>query len=328
MNVEAIFRALADPTRLRIVRLLGSMELAVGELAQVLGQSQPRVSRHIGILCDAGLAERRREGSWVFLRAPNAPASGSPLAGSVARLLEAAEREDPLFARQCQEDRRKLSAIRTAREKTAEGYFARHADDWDDLRSLHSSDGIVEEALIAALGDKPLGCLLDIGTGTGRMAELFAPRADRIVALDKSLEMLRIARAKLQHLPAEAVELVQGDFLDLPFPADHFDTILLHQVLHFALEPELALTEASRVIKPGGRIAIVDFAAHDREELRERHAHARLGFSDKQVRQLLRDAGFKPSPPHALDEGELVVKIWVGKSSSGRAGELQQEKRA
>ena len=328
MNVEAIFRALADPTRLRIVRLLGSMELAVGELAQVLGQSQPRVSRHIGILCDAGLAERRREGSWVFLRAPNAPASASPLAGPVTRLLEAAEREDSLFAQQCKEDRRKLSAIRSAREKTAEGYFARHADDWDDLRSLHSSDGIVEEALIAALGEEPLGCLLDIGTGTGRMAELFAPRADRIVALDKSLEMLRIARAKLQHLPAESVELVQGDFLDLPFPADHFDTILLHQVLHFALEPELALTEASRVIKPGGRIAIVDFAAHDREELRERHAHARLGFSDKQVKQLLRDAGFKPSPPHALDEGELVVKIWVGNSGASRPSEVQQEKRA
>ena len=130
MSVEAIFRALADPTRLRIVRLLGAMELAVGELAQVLGQSQPRVSRHIGILCDAGLAERRREGSWVFLRAPSVPDNISPLAGAIARLLAAAEREDAQFASQCEEDRRKLSAIRAAREKTAEGYFARHAEDW------------------------------------------------------------------------------------------------------------------------------------------------------------------------------------------------------
>ncbi|HAU22479.1 MAG TPA: ArsR family transcriptional regulator [Erythrobacter sp.] len=328
MNVEAIFRALADPTRLRMVQLLGAMELAVGELAQVLGQSQPRVSRHISILCDAGLAERRREGSWVFLRAPSAPDSASPLAGAVARLLAAAEREDALFARQCEEDRRKLSAIRAAREKTAEGYFARHAEDWDELRSMHSPDGTVEGALIAALGDEPLGCLLDIGTGTGRMAELFAPRAERIVALDKSLEMLRIARAKLQHLPAESVELVQGDFLDLPFPSDHFDTILLHQVLHFAQEPALALTEASRVIKPGGRIAIVDFAAHDREELRERHAHARLGFSDTQLRQMLRAAGFRLVPPVALDEGELVVKIWVGQSAPGARSEAKKEKRA
>jgi ArsR family transcriptional regulator len=328
MNIEAIFRALADPTRLRIVRLLGSMELAVGELAQVLGQSQPRVSRHIGILCDAGLAERRREGSWVFLRAPSGPDSVSPLVGAVARLLAAAEREDTQFAQQCDEDRRKLSAIRSAREKTAEGYFARHADDWDELRSLHSPDGMVEEALVEALGEEPLGCLLDIGTGTGRMAELFAPRADRIVALDKSLEMLRIARAKLQHLPTETVELVQGDFLDLPFPADQFDTILLHQVLHFAQEPELALAEASRVIKPGGRIAIIDFAAHDREELRERHAHARLGFSDAQLKQLLRDAGFKSLQPHALDEGELVVKIWVGQSRGSTQSETRQEKRA
>ena len=193
---------------------------------------------------------------------------------------------------------------------------------------MHSPDRLVEEALIAGLGEESLGNLLDIGTGTGRMAELFAPKADRIVALDKSLEMLRIARAKLQHLPAESVELVQGDFLDLPFPADHFDTILLHQVLHFAQEPELALSEAGRVMKPGGRIAIVDFATHDREELRERHAHARLGFSDKQIRQMLRDAGFKPATPQALEEGELVVKIWVGQNGTKTPSEAQQEKRA
>ena len=325
MNVDAIFKALADPTRLRIVRLLGTMELAVGELAQVLGQSQPRVSRHVGILCDAGLAERRREGSWVFLRALTGADNASPLIDAVAHMLATAEREDAAFTKQCEEDRRKLIAIRSKREETAENYFVRHAKEWDDLRRMHSPDRLVEQQLVEALGASPLGRLLDIGTGTGRMAELFAPRAEHIVALDKNLEMLRIARAKLQHLPSDTVELVQGDFADLPFDAGSFDTVLLHQVLHFAQDPSTALIEAARVTRPGGHIAIVDFAAHNREELRERHAHARLGFSDRQLASLLRGAGFSAKPPIALEEGELVVKIWIGERRGARSTEQKLE---
>jgi len=313
MQVETIFKALADPTRLRIMRLLAAMELAVGELAQVLGQSQPRVSRHVGILCDAGLAERRREGSWVFLHAHGATGQHTRLTPAVIDLLEKAEREDPVFARQCMEDRRKLSAVRAAREDVAQAYFERHANDWDELRRLHSSDQQVEQALIAALADTPLGDLLDIGTGTGRIAELLADDAAKVVALDKSLEMLKLARAKLQQLRAGKVELVQGDFIDLPFGEAQFDTVLLHQVLHFAQHPEIVLQEAGRVTRLGGRIAIIDFAAHDREELRVRHAHARLGFSDRQIRKMLREAGYSCAAPVELDGGELVVRIWVGR---------------
>jgi len=324
MTLDEIFKALADPTRLRIARLLGAMELAVGELAQVLGQSQPRVSRHIGILCDAGLAERRREGSWVFLRQVQAGEEASPVILAVQRLLATAEAEMPEFAALCEADRRKLAAIRSARETAAEQYFARHAGEWDELRALHSPDRDVESALGAALADAPLGAMLDIGTGTGRMAELFAASAERIVALDKNLEMLRVARAKLQHLPASQIELVQGDFADLPFAAESFDTVLLHQVLHFAQEPGQALAEAARVTRPGGRIAIVDFASHAREELRTRHQHARLGFSDRQMSDLLKTAGFVPREPQALGDGELVVKIWIGvrrASPLSRSGE-------
>lgn len=313
-------RALADPTRLRIMRLLGAMELAVGELAQVLGQSQPRVSRHVGILCDAGLAERHREGSWVFLRTPALTGlGGNPIGEAVGRLLAIAQREDVRFSAICEEDRRHLAAIRAAREDGAANYFAAHAQDWDQLRSLHSPDQQVEAALANALGDAPLGDMLDIGTGTGRMAELFAPRADGVVALDKSLDMLRVARAKLQHLPASGVELVQGDFLALPFAAQKFDTVLLHQVLHFAQDPAAALAEAARVTKPDGRIAIVDFAAHDREELRTRYAHARLGFTDLSIATLLSEAGYMPLDPVALTGGELVVKIWLGKRAAAPA---------
>ena len=308
MRTEAIFRALADPTRLRILRLLGSMELAVGEVAQVLGQSQPRVSRHIGILCDAGLAERRREGSWIFLRARGEAA----LCADVSQLLERAEESDAEFARLCADDRRKLAEIRSAREQQAQQYFADHAHDWDALRRLHSSDDKVEAALHRSLGQQAIGRLLDIGTGTGRMAELFAEGAEHIVALDKSLAMLRVARAKLQHLPTDRVELVQGDFASLPFAAASFDTVLFHQVLHFAQSPATVLAEAARVTREGGRVAIVDFAAHQREELRERHAHARLGFADDQMKQLLEEAGFAAAKPISLDDGELAVKIWVG----------------
>ncbi len=306
-------RALADPTRRRAMRLLSSMELSVGELAQVLAQSQPRVSRHVGILCEAGLAERHREGSWVFLRTATQPAGegAGHIGTAIADLLAIAERDDPLFAETCREDRRNLATIRAAREAGAEAFFARHAEDWDELRRRHSPDGHVESRLLAALADAPLGTVLDVGTGTGRIAELLAEPAAHVVALDKSLDMLRVARAKLQNLPAGQVELVQGDFTALPFAANRFDTVVLHQVLHFAVDPAAALKEAARVTRPGGRIAVVDFASHGQEELRQRFAHARLGFSDRTMEMLMREAGYRQKPPLTLDGGELVVKIWL-----------------
>lgn len=322
MQIETIIKSLADPTRLRIMRLLAAMELAVGELAQVLEQSQPRVSRHVGILCDAGLAERRREGSWVFLHTPSV-AEDNALLDAIIQLLATAEREDAGFARQCLEDRRQLAAIRAAREETAQAYFTRHAGEWDELRQLHSSDAQVEKALVEALADANLGDLLDIGTGTGRIAELLSDGASKVTALDKSLEMLKLARAKLQHLPAGKAELVPGDFTDLPFAEAQFDTVVLHQVLHFAQEPELVLQEAARVTRPGGRIAIVDFAAHNHEELRTRYAHARLGFADNQIKQMLRDAGYTAKTPVALEGGELVVKIWIGQRKGAQTAKVQ-----
>lgn len=322
MRIDPTLRALADPTRLRIMRLLAHMELAVGELAQVLGQSQPRVSRHVRILCDAALAERRKEGSWVFLRSAIGEERAPPLGAAAARLLAVAESDDAAFAARVLEDRRHLAAIRAARETTAAAYFARHAGNWDTLRSLHSPDGPIEAALANALGEAPLGALLDVGTGTGRMAELFAPRARHVTAFDKSPEMLRIARARLQHLPAGAIDLVQGDFAALPFEAAAFDTLLFHQVLHYAQVPELVLAEAARVTRPGGQIAVIDFAAHDREELRTAHAHARLGFSDEQMLALFAGAGFAATPPIALPGQPLTVKIWTGRRT-GVAGSVE-----
>ena len=293
------------------MRLLASMELAVGEIAQVLGQSQPRVSRHVKILCDAGLAERRREGGWVFLRAAAGNGQQS-LKAALAGLLAVGEANDPAFAADCAGDRHHLDAIRAARQASAEEYFTAHAEEWDSLRSLHIADGPVEAALEAMLGSAGLGQLLDIGTGTGRMAQLFSDRALKVTGLDRSPEMLRLARARLQDLPAERFELVRGDFTDLPFEKDAFDTVLLHQVLHYAPAPEIVLAEAARVTRTGGRLAIVDFAAHGREDLRERHAHARLGFSDAQMATLFTDAGYRMEAERALAGHELIVKIWIG----------------
>ncbi|WP_374415008.1 ArsR/SmtB family transcription factor [Novosphingobium colocasiae] len=324
MKIEPVLRAVSEPTRLRMVRLLAHMELAVGELAQVLGQSQPRVSRHIRILCDAGLAERRKEGSWVFLRSaigtlPAPEADMTTIGGAVLRLLALAERDDRQFAARCEQDRRHLAAIRAGREANAAAYFERHAAEWDTMRRLHGADEPVEIALVAALADEPLGRVLDIGTGTGRMVELLSPAAARLTAIDKSAEMLRIARARLQDLPADKLDLVHGDFTALPFADAGFDTVLFHHVLHFAQDSAAVLAEAARVTAPGGRIAVVDLAAHDHEDLRVQHAHARLGFTDAHMAAFLADAGFSPAAPITLPGDPLTVKIWTGRRAAPAA---------
>ena len=295
-----IFRALADPTRLRIVALLRRMELSVGELAQVLGQSQPRVSRHVRILAEAGLAVRRREGSWIFL----APAP-SPVALPLFALIDAGHDDHWTLA-----DTARLAAVRADRAAAAESYFARLADQWDAVRSLHVADSAVEARLLAMLGDD-IGRLVDIGTGTGRMIELLAGRATAATGIDRSPEMLRLARAKLVDA-ATPVEWRQGDVGALPAANGSADTVTLHQVLHYLPAPEAAVAEAARLVAPGGRLAIVDFAPHDREELRVQDAHARLGFSDAQIGAWLAAAGLRLDAVETLEGGELTVKLWLG----------------
>lgn len=303
------FRALGDPTRLRIFALLREMELSVGELAQVLGQSQPRVSRHIRILADAGLTVRRREGSWVFLALSDDPGI-QPLLAAVAQAS----------TDWIEEDAARLAAIRADRAAAAERYFAAHADDWDAIRSLHVPESRVEAAMAELLGDAPIGRLVDLGTGTGRMLELFGGRATRAVGVDRSPEMLRLARAKLAETVPSA-ELRQGDLTALPFAEGIADTVILHQVLHFLAQPAGALAEAARLLAAGGRMLIVDFAPHEREELRARDAHARLGFSDEQVAGWMAAAGLDLVRSTELEGGELTVKLWLGE----RPGALKEK---
>lgn len=302
-----IMRALADPTRLRIVLLIRHLELSVGEVVQILGQSQPRVSRHIRILDEAGIAERRKEGSWVFLRPGPILTSGK-----IDQLFSGADSSD---GRVVKSDLAKLEQVRGSRAEMAADYFAAHANEWDSLRSLHVAESEVEDAIGRILNTVQLGAVLDIGTGTGRMIELFTANAERFVAIDNNTEMLRLARAKLAAMDAKSsskVDIMLGDFNALPLADDSFDTVLFHQVLHYAQHPERVISEAARVLVPGGRLMIVDFAAHSHEELRTIHAHARLGFTDQMIEQAFAANDIYMAHQISLDGGPLAVKIWMG----------------
>lgn len=308
----AIFRALADPTRLRIVALMRTMELAVGEVAQVLGQSQPRVSRHIRILCEAGIARRRKEGSWVFLD-PGAPEIVQP----VFRVIDQwtmDQAADPWAVA----DAARLSAVRADRAAAAARYFAAHADDWDSLRSLYVSEDQVEAAIVAALDGVALGCLVDVGTGTGRMIELLGNRASRAIGIDRSPEMLRLARAKLSQGQVFEWELRQGDLAALPLEDASANTVVVHQVLHFLPEPAAAIHELGRILADGGRLLVADFAPHNREDLRDRDAHARLGFSDEQIAGWMDAGGLSLAHTEDLKGGPLTVKLWLGEKRAAK----------
>ncbi len=298
------------------------MELAIGEIAQVVGQSQPRVSRHVRILVEAGLAERRKEGSWVFLRLARVRQISALLAFmDVVPAQSSDEDGEGLWLKA---DLARLAAVREDRARAAAHYFSVHADQWDAIRSLHVADASVESAMRDMLGDGPIGRLLDIGTGTGRMVQLFGPAADEIVAVDRSPDMLRLARAKL---PAEAEKyaLVVGDFYALPLADSNADTVILHQVLHFADAPEAVIAEAARVLGMGGRLLIADFAPHEHEELRLRDQHARLGFSDAQIGEWFAAAGIALEAVRDLEGGDLTVKLWLGRRQQGGATVLPME---
>jgi ubiquinone/menaquinone biosynthesis C-methylase UbiE len=299
------FQALADPSRVRILALLRTMELSVGELAQVLGQSQPRVSRHVKILADSGLLDRHKEGSWVFLAL-----TGGDRVDALFRLIDVWL--DPQSREVLAADAVRLAAVRADRAEAAARYFAAHAEVWDSIRSLHVAESAVERAIKAALGDQPIGRLLDIGTGTGRMIELLGPSASKALGVDRSSEMLRLARVKLDKAGIADASLRQADMYALPLGDHSADSVVVHQVLHYAQAPAAAVAEAARVLRPGGRLLVVDFAAHEREDLRIRDAHLRLGFTDEAMDGWFQAAGLDPDLVEHLEGGELTVALWRG----------------
>jgi len=318
-RLVTMLRAAGDPTRLRLLLLLRQAELTVSELIEIVGQSQPRVSRHLKLLCAAGLIERFKEGSWVFYRAAD-NGKAAELSAALTTLLSG-----PPDA-----DLKRLAAVRETRATEAAAYFKANASQWGHIRSLHAPEREVEEAILRHLTVKPIQQLLDAGTGTGRMLELLAPLAKRAVGVDVSSEMLAIARDTLARSQLSNVQVRLADTYRLPFETGHaqsgFDTVIFHQVLHYLDDPAAAVQEAGRVMQKGGRILIADFAQHDLEFLRQDFAHRRLGFSDKEVQGWFQAAGLKLAAsdaiaPPAEATGMLTVKIWLGQSEAGAQAE-------
>ena len=308
-----VLRAAAEPTRLRILALLSREELAVLELSRILGQSQPRVSRHLKLLAEAGLVERFPDGAWVFYRL----APGSPARGFGEEALAMIDPADATLAR----DAERLAGVAQERRAQAQAYFADNADRWDEIRSLYTAEAQVEAAILAAAGEGPFDRMVDLGSGTGRMLTLLGDRAKSCVGLDLSRQMLNIAREQASAANLEQCELRHGDILATGLASQETDLVVVHQVLHYLAEPAAAVAEAARLVAPGGRALIVDFAPHDLEFLRAEHRHRRLGFSDAEMSAWLAAGGLtapaiETLPPASL--GGLTVKIWTAERAAAR----------
>ncbi len=302
-------RAAGEATRIRLLFILSHGEFNVTELTRILDQSQPRISRHLKLMTEAGLLERYKEGSWVLFRAHEEGAAGR-LAREIPRLLSP---DDDVLAA----DAEKLRAILDERAGKAARYFAGVAADWDKIRSLHVSEARVEEAMREMAGEGPWRFMLDAGTGTGRLLEIFAPYAGHAVGVDSSREMLAVARARLEAAGLKHAQARAGDVYDLPFEDGQADFVTMHQVLHFLDDPGAALAEISRVMAPGGRLLLADFAPHELEFLREEHAHRRLGIARDAMNRWLRKAGLREArhvylePPAGRGAQGLTVSLWL-----------------
>jgi ubiquinone/menaquinone biosynthesis C-methylase UbiE len=306
--LNGALKAAGEETRLRILALLAEAELTVSDLTDILRQSQPRISRHLKLLAEGGLVERFREGSWAFFRLGE-QGGGAALARELVARLDPA---DATIAR----DRERLAAVRAARVAAAQKYFARHAAEWDRIRKLHVADESVEAAMREALADKPFHSLLDLGTGTGRMLELFGAQVERGLGLDMSLDMLALARARLDRAGLRHCSVRQGDIYDLALPRNSFDVVIIHQVLHFLDDGARAIAEAAAVLRPSGRLLVVDFAPHDLEFLRDEHAHRRLGFAPEAVASWMSAAGLGVLRHDTLKpgaDGKIAVSLWLGR---------------
>jgi len=318
-HLLAALRAVAEPTRLRLVVLCSRGELTVSELTQILGQSQPRVSRHLKLLCEAGLLDRFREGSWVFYRLSQSGAAS----GLARQLVAACDEDDPTIAL----DLQRLDAIKRQRAELASAYFRENADQWHRIRSLYIDEREVEAALVEIIASADPRDLLDIGTGTGRMLEILAPRVEHALGIDQSREMLSIARVNLARAGLENGSVRLGDMYQLAVPASSFDAVVIHQVLHYADRPAAAIAEAARVLRPNGILMLVDFAPHGLEFLRDEHAHRRLGFADAEVAEWCRTAGLDPASPRHLAGDPLTVVIWTAHRSASASSRFVAELR-
>ena len=299
-----ILKALAEPSRLRLLILCNQGEFSVSELVYILGQSQPRVSRHLKILCDVGLLQNVRDGNWILYRIT----VGTKPAVIAKKILTTVPKDSPIIV----DDHRRQGIIYAKRSSSAAAYFKQNAEQWDEIRRLHIEEHKVDQVISSIFKEERINKFLDVGTGTGRMLELASAYTGELDGIDQSREMLAVARTNLEKAGVKNYKIQSGNMYQLQFPNDEYDVVCMHQVLHFADEPNKAIAESARVLQPGGRLIIIDFMTHKMMKLRESFHHSRLGFSDGEFVHWFQRNGLKFRPPTHLYSGQLTVGIWVG----------------
>jgi len=312
----SLLRASGEPTRLRLLVLLSQSDLTVSDLTEILGQSQPRISRHLKLLTEAGLLERYQEGAWAYYRLIDQGVG----AGIFGGLINQIDTDDQQVVR----DQERLTAVRKRRAEMAATYFSRSASQWDQIRSLHVDETQVEAAMLEMVGEAKISTMLDLGTGTGRVLELFADLYEKGTGVDASRDMLSVARSRLDDASLSRVQTRQGDMYILPTQTASYELVTIHQVLHYLDDPALALQEASKALKKNGRLLVVDFAPHELEFLRSEHAHLRLGFDRQQIEQWMKEAGLTPRDYRELSgkqkgsqaSDSLTVSLWLAEKTS------------
>ncbi len=322
----AALRAVAEPSRLRIALVLQEIELTVAELCTVVAQSQSRVSRHLAILCDAGILERRPQGRSAFYR-PSPNGAGRRVLWDVVDMIDL---NDAALTR----DQERLEQVRTERAERAAEYFETVAASWDNMRLLHVSDIDVEQALVDAVDDLAVEDLLDVGTGTGRILELFANRISRGIGIDLSPQMLNVARSHLDAGGFNHCTVRHGNIYDLDLNTQSIDVAVMHHVLHFLDDPATAIGRTAATLRPNGRLLVVDFAPHEIDAMRSEFAHHWLGFDADTVNDWCHQAGLETTSvtdlrateptsvdgdsPDGKSPAELVVRIWVAQQPTKR----------
>ncbi|WP_313612726.1 metalloregulator ArsR/SmtB family transcription factor [Agrobacterium sp.] len=309
-NLVDLLKAAGEPTRLRLLALLSAGDLTVTDLTEILGQSQPRVSRHLKLLTEEDLIDRYQEGAWAYFRLKQ----DGDAAALVRQLLDATAKDDAVLLR----DGERLADVKRVRSERAQDYFSRNAAAWDELRKLHVSDELIENQLLGLIGKSPIDSMLDLGTGTGRILQLLSGVYRRAIGIDASRDMLAVARSNLDKSGITNASVRHGDIFNLPLEGQDFDLIVIHQVLHFLDEPDRAIAEAARLLRPGGRLVIIDLAPHSFDYLREDHAHVRLGFSHQTLEDWLKKSDLELLKAVDLRSGKtgsqsLDVTIWIAK---------------
>lgn len=305
-----VLKAIGEPTRMRLLILLSKGDLTVSDLTDILGQSQPRISRHLKLLADAGLIERYQEGAWAYFRSIKEGRSANLL----RQVIEAVSRDDKVLSH----DHERLMSVKEARATKAQEYFSLNAESWEEIRRHHVPEERVEKELCHIIGSTPINSLLDLGTGTGRILELLQGQYRRGLGVDASHHMLTIARDKLDKAGITHASVRQGDIFNLSFDRQSFDLIIIHQVLHFLHDPAPAIKEAAKMLSPGGRMVVIDFAPHDLDYLRVEFAHARLGFAHESVSGWMTSQGLEVAKisdltPQNKQDQKLTVTIWMGR---------------